>query len=273
VTQVTVFDDAAVAGAALAAEIADGIASANADGRRYLLGCPGGRSPRATYAALATEVATRGLDLSGLVIVMMDDYLEPDGSSYRRVPATAHFSCQNFAMAEIAGPVNAGARGGTIRPDAVWLPDPRDPAAYDDQLRSAGGIDLFILASGASDGHIAFNPPGTSAGSRTRVVRLADTTRHDNLATFPRFRDLSDVPQYGVTVGVATIAELSRRAVLVATGHGKRRAVARLSAAAGYEPDWPATVIAICRDSSIYADAASFPATHERSSSDEKSTH
>jgi ABC-type sugar transport system permease subunit len=200
-----VFDDAAAAGAALAAEIADGIASANGDGRRYLLGCPGGRSPRATYAALATEVATRGLDLSGLVIVMMDDYLEPDGSSYRRVPATAHFSCENFAMTEIAGPVSAGARGGTIRPDAVWLPDPRDPAAYDDQLRAAGGIDLFILASGASDGHVAFNPPGTPAGSRTRVVRLADTTRHDNLATFPRFRDVSEVPRYGVTVGVELI--------------------------------------------------------------------
>ncbi len=272
-TQVTVFDNAAAAGAALAAEIADGIGAAASDGRRYLLGCPGGRSPRATYAALATEVAARGLDLSGVVIVMMDDYLEPDRSSYRRVPATAHFSCENFAMTEIAGPVNAAARGGTIRPDAVWLPDPRDPAAYDDRLRAAGGIDLFILASGASDGHVAFNPPGTPADSRTRVVRLADTTRHDNLGTFPRFRDLSEVPRYGVTVGVATIAELSRRAVLVATGPGKRRAIARLSAAAGYEPDWPATVVAICDDSSIYADTASLQETHERSRSDEVQTH
>jgi glucosamine-6-phosphate deaminase len=272
-SRVKVFDDATAAGAALAAEIADGIAAAASDGRRYLLGCPGGRSPRATYAALATEVAARGLDLSGVVIVMMDDYLEPDGSSYRRVPATAHFSCENFALTEITGPLNAAARRGTIPADTVWLPDPRDPAAYDDTIRAAGGIDLFILASGASDGHVAFNPPGTPADSRTRVVRLADTTRHDNLGTFSRFRDLSEVPYYGVTVGAATIAELSRRAVLVATGPGKRRAVARLSAASGYEPDWPATVVAICRDSSIYADAASLPEAHERSRSDEVPTH
>jgi len=252
----TVFTDPEVAGAALAAEIADGIAAASGAGRRYLLGCPGGRSPRPVYLALAAEVSRRELDLSGVVIVMMDDYVVAQGGSFRRVRADAHYSCENFARNEIAAPLNAAASGSRIGPGHIWLPDPADPAAYDERLRAAGGIDLFILASGASDGHVAFNPPGTPVDSRTRVVRLAESTRRDNLGTFPLFRSIDQVPAYGVTVGVATIAGESARAVLIATGQGKRLAVRRVTSAVGYEPDWPATVIAACRNPAVYADRA-----------------
>jgi glucosamine-6-phosphate deaminase len=257
----TVFPDAAAPGGALAAEIADGIGAASADGRRYLLGCPGGRSPRPVYRALTAEVARRGLDMSGVVIVMMDDYVVAEGGSYRRVSADEHYSCENFALNEIAGPLNAASASGRISPDQVWLPDPSHPADYDERLRAAGGIDLFILASGESDGHVAFNPPGTAEDSRTRVVRLAESTRRDNLGTFPRFRSIDEVPRYGVTVGIATIAQESARSVLIATGRAKRIAVSRVTTAAGYEPDWPATVIAACRDAAVYADraAASLP--------------
>jgi len=257
----TVFTDAAAAGAALAGEIADGIGAASANGRRYLLGCPGGRSPRPVYRALAAEVARRRLDISGVVIVMVDDYVVPDRGSYRRVRADEHYSCENFALNEIVAPLNAARPSGSSTVDRVWLPDPRDPAAYDDRLRAAGGIDLFILASGESDGHVAFNPPGTPDDSLTRVVRLAESTRRDNLGTFPGFQSIDEVPRYGVTVGIATIARESARSVLIATGRAKRLAVNRVTSASTYEPDWPATVIAACRDAAIYADqaAASLP--------------
>jgi glucosamine-6-phosphate deaminase len=258
--RITVFPDARAVGETLAGEIADGIAQAHEAGRRYLLGCPGGRSPRATYRALAEQVAARRLSLSRLVIVMMDDYVFPNGEGYALAPADAHYSVRRFAAHEIVAPLNAAA--GTshgITEGNVWFPDPADPAGYDDRLRGAGGLDLFILASGASDGHVAFNPPGTPADTRTRIVALADSTRRDNMGTFPEFANLDEVPANGVTIGVATIAELSARAVLIATGDDKQQAVAHLATADGYDPGWPASVAAICRQGSVYADTAAAP--------------
>lgn len=256
----TVFEDAPALGRALAAEIADGLAAAAAQERRYVLGCPGGRSPRTTYEALARLVGERALDLGGLVIAMMDDYVRAVPGGFEAVDPDAHYSCRRFAREEIAAPLSAaaiaaGARG--IPPEHVWMPDPADPAAYDGRLRDAGGIDLFILASGATDGHVAFLPPGTAADSRTAVLALADSTRRDNLATFPAFGGrLEDVPAHGVTVGIATISELSRRAVMVIHGPDKREAVERVTRASAYDPAWPATVVASCRDAAVYADRA-----------------
>lgn len=262
---ITVFPDARAVGEALADEIARGIAAANQAGRRYVLGCPGGRSARATYQALAGQVADLRLDLTGLVIAMMDDYIVRRGTGHTPVPATAHYSVRRFATEHIAEPLSAAAEPGRgILPGHVWFPDPADPAGYDEQLREAGGLDLFILASGASDGHVAFNPPGTPAHARTRIVDLPDTTRRDNLATFPEFRDLAEVPRQGVTIGVATIADLSARAVLVAAGADKQRAVTRLAAADGYDPSWPASVVAVCRDGAVYADQAAAGTTTGR---------
>lgn len=254
-SDVQVFADARELGSAVAREIADGIASANGSSATYLLGCPGGRSPRSTYAALAHLVRQRGLDLSNVVIVMMDDYVIEAGGSYARVSPELHCSVERFARQEIIEPLNAAAGSGRgIAPHSMWIPDPADPGDYEARLAAAGGIDLFILASGDSDGHVAFNPPGTPRDSRTRVIELAESTRRDNLGTFPDFADLDEVPAYGISVGIGTIIDFSRRAVLVAPGPSKRETVRRISAATDYDSDWPATVLAACRDSSLYAD-------------------
>jgi glucosamine-6-phosphate deaminase len=255
-----VFPDADSMGLALAREIVTGIEEAHTAGRRYLLGCPGGRSPRTTYAALARLVAERRMDLSHLVIVMMDDYVALDGDSYRRVNPDLHCSVEGFALREIVGPLDQAAPlGSGIAPEHLWMPDPSDPASYDARLSDAGGVDLFILASGDSDGHVAFNPPGSARDSRTRIVELADSTRRDNLGTFPEFDSLDAVPRYGISVGVGTIVEVSRRAVLVAPGPSKVDAVQRIADAAGYDPQWPATLLVCCRDHSLYADSLSAP--------------
>jgi glucosamine-6-phosphate deaminase len=119
----------------------------------------------------------------------------------------------------------------------------------------AGGVDLFVLATGATDGHIGFNPPGSPAHSRTRVVKLAEPTRRDNLHTFPTFgHRLDRVPKYGVTVGIGTIRDLSKRAVMVAHGAHKADAVERVAAADGYEPQWPATVLVECAQPGLFVD-------------------
>jgi glucosamine-6-phosphate deaminase len=252
---VTVYPDEVALGRALAGEILTGMAAASGAGQPYMLGCPGGRSLRSTYHALGGLAAERGADLSGLVIVMMDDYVLPAGDAYVHCPADAHYSCRRFAREEIRAVLNGGLpedRG--ARAESVWFPDPADPASYDARLAGAGGVDLFLIASGASDGHVAFNPPGSAANSTTRIIPLADTTRRDNLATFPDFAGLDEVPHHGVSVGLGTIAGLSNEVVLVMHGEGKREAVRRLFACKAFTPDWPASVVFEARKSRVLLD-------------------
>jgi glucosamine-6-phosphate deaminase len=255
----TVFDGPEAVGRALAALIADRIAAAGA-GRSFLLGCPSGRSPWTTYVSLAREVAARRLDLTGLVIVMMDEYVERDDRTgeMHRIDATAPHSCLRFGQTEIVDRLNAAVGPGRgISPDRYWIPDPAAPGDYDRQIADHGGVDLFILASGAGDGHVAFNPPGTGPDTATRVVRLAEQTRRDNLHTFPSFGDDIDrVPHYGVTVGVGTIRRQSKQVVMVAHGELKARAVRRVALADSYQPEWPATVLADCANPLLFVDAA-----------------
>jgi glucosamine-6-phosphate deaminase len=255
----TVFDGPEAVGRALAALIADRIGEAGA-GRTFLLGCPSGRSPWTTYVALAREVAARHLDLTGLVIVMMDEYVERDDGTgeMRLIDPTAPHSCLRFGQTEIVDRLNAAAgQGRGITRDRYWVPDPAAPGDYDRQIAGHGGVDLFILASGAGDGHVAFNPPGTGPDTATRVIRLADQTRRDNLHTFPSFgKDIDRVPRYGVTVGVGTIREQSKQVVMVAHGAPKARAVRRVVAADGYRPEWPATILADCARPLLFIDEA-----------------
>ncbi len=254
----TVFPDPYALGRALATIVADGLEAASREGRPYVLGCPGGRSARTTYHALAGEVARRGLDLRHLTVAMMDEYVVegPVPGEFRAVDHRLPHSCLRFGREEIVGPLNtAAAEDRSMSPDRLWMPDPSDPEAYDKRIADLGGIDLFILATGAGDGHVAFNAPGTPAGTRTHVARLAQQTRRDNLVTFPTFDSLDDVPSHGVTVGVGTIREQSRRTVLVAHGPDKAAAARRLAAAVSYEPDWPSTILSDCARPDLFLDA------------------
>ena len=226
------FADADALGATLADELLD--AYARAEGRPFLLGCPGGRSLLATYRALAD----RGRDLGRLVVVMMDEYVgaQVDG----------HYSCRGFALRELAAPLG-------LREEQVWLPDADDPSAYDERIADAGGIDLFLLASGASDGHVAFVPPGSPRDRGTSVVTLAETTRRDNLTTFPAFASLDEVPRHGVSVGLGTIAA-GRALRLVLHGRDKRAAAARLLELESFDPAWSASIVHDHGDAQIWVD-------------------
>jgi glucosamine-6-phosphate deaminase len=255
----TVFDGPEAMGRALAALIADEIEGSEAR-RPFLLGCPSGRSPRTTYEALALEVTSRRLDLSGLVIVMMDDYVEPDDITgrMRRIDSSAPHSCLRFGQVEILDRLNAAAGSGRgISPERFWVPDPEAPGDYDRRIAGHGGIDLFILASGAGDGHVAFNPPGSGPDTATRVLRLAEQTRQDSLSTFPSFdMDISRVPRHAVTVGVGTIRDQSKQAVMVAHGASKARAVRRICGAQSYDPEWPSTILTDCASPLLFVDKA-----------------
>ncbi|HEY0246859.1 MAG TPA: 6-phosphogluconolactonase [Gryllotalpicola sp.] len=264
----TIFPTADAIGHAVASEIVIGLVEATAAGRPYVLGAPSGRTPRSTYRALADLLQGRtDVDVTRLQLVMMDDYVvrEPGRRAFSRVRPELPYSCERFAREEILAPL-AAVPGRTGVPERnLHLPDPADPAAYDELIAGLGGVDLFILATGASDGHVAFNPPGSAAASLTRVVELSEQTRRDNMLTFaPHFRRLEDVPRHGVTVGIETIRRHTRRAAMLAIGAGKQKAAAVIAAAEAYSPDWPATIVSECENPSLYLDpaaAAALPAS------------
>ena len=220
----------------------------------FLLGCPTGRTPRPVFEAMARRLGAIRQDLGHVVLVMMDEYLVPTDGRLAYASASHPWSCHHFARVEIADRLNAGLpRAHRIHEDSIWFPDPADPEAYDARIADAGGIDLFLLASGASDGHVGFNPPGSPRESRTRIVPLSDETRRDNLQTFPSFGTLSAVPHHGITVGIQTIAS-AREAAMIVWGTGKRLTLGRMRQAERYDPQWPATVIHECAAGEILAD-------------------
>ena len=203
----------------------------------FHLGCPAGRTPRTTYEALGRLAAARGVELDRLVVVMMDEYLV-DGAL---APRSAHFSCRRFVDEHVLPHV--GER-------EVRCPDPADPTVHDEIA-----IDVFLLASGSTDGHVAFNPPGTELDTPTRIVELAESTRRDNMQTFPAFGSLDDVPRFGISSGLRTIIA-ARSAVLLLLGTEKAEAHRRVRELDDFDPRWPASVIHRCADPLVVVDEA-----------------
>jgi len=98
----------------------------------------------------------------------------------------------------------------------------KECAAYEAGIKKAGGIDIQVLGIG-SDGHIAFNEPGTSLSSRTGVVYLTPSTIKDNARLFFKGRE-KEVPTRALSMGVGTICE-AKSIILLAFGKGKADAV------------------------------------------------
>jgi glucosamine-6-phosphate deaminase len=176
-----------------------------------VLGLATGSTPLPVYDELAARHERDGLDFSRASGFALDEYVGlPPGhpESYREV-----------VRREFTNRVN-------IRPENVHGPDgaaadiPAACRAYEEAIAAAGGVDLQILGVG-TDGHIAFNEPGSSFASRTRIKSLLEQTRRDN-ARF--FSSLADVPHHVLTQGLGTIMD-ARHVILLATGAQKAQAV------------------------------------------------
>lgn len=238
-----IFQSAEEIGEHLANRLLREIEQARMVGRPFVLGCPTGRTPRPTYSAIARRLAMEPRDLRHLTLVMMDEYAIETGARFEHASPDKPWSCHHFAQREILGPWNEKLpKNLQLSASNVWFPEAENPEAYDTRIETAGGIDFFILASGATDGHVAFNPPGTPRDSHTRVVALSEQTRRDNLQTFPAFGSIEAVPRHGISAGIATITA-ARDAVMILTGLAKRESLARVVEADQYDPTWPATVI------------------------------
>lgn len=176
-----------------------------------VLGLATGASPLGTYQELIRLHREEGLDFSQVTTFNLDEYvgLAPaHPQSYRYFMQTNLFSHINIDSNR------------TNVPDGRALDFESHCRLYEQKIKDCGGIDLQILGIGA-DGHIAFNEPGSSLGSRTRLKTLASETVRDN-ARF--FGGEEKVPRLAVTMGVGTILE-SRRCILLAFGPHKAIAI------------------------------------------------
>jgi len=126
---------------------------------------------------------------------------------------------------------------------------------YEKKIAEAGGIELFLGGIGA-DGHIAFNEPGSSLTSRTRIKSLSYDTVHANSRFFSN--DMSKVPTKALTVGVGTVMD-AREVLIIITGYNKARAL-REVVEGGISHIWTVSMLQMHRKGIIVCDE---PATME----------
>ena len=194
-----------------------------------VLGLATGSSPLTIYDELAARHEAGELSFRQARAFTLDEYVglpADHPERYRNVIDQVFVSRVDFPDGAVGGPDGLAA---DIRASC---------AAYEAAIRDAGGVDLQILGIG-TDGHIAFNEPGSSLASRTRIKTLTRQTRVDNARFFGD--DVEAVPTHCLTQGLGTILE-ARHIVLVATGRGKAEAVHHLVEGA-VSAMWPATVL------------------------------
>ncbi|MEM9828943.1 MAG: glucosamine-6-phosphate deaminase [Planctomycetota bacterium] len=204
--QVVVKDVSLGASAAAADRFAEKIATTS----DCVLGLATGGTPRDFYRLLAE----RDLCFSGVTTFNLDEYVglaHDHPQSYRSYMRTHLFEKVGLDDRQTHFPV------ATSPTSDLQLAG----AAYEKEIAAAGGIDLQLLGIGRN-GHIAFNEPGASRTSRTRVVHLTESTIDANA----RFFDNRDqVPRQAISMGIASILDAKEIAVL-AFGKQKSAAVA-----------------------------------------------
>lgn len=208
--KVLIFDDAERA-TARAAQIVVAAVTARPD---TVLGLATGGTMRPLYAQLVAAHKAGAVGFSRVTTFNLDEYigLSPDHPcSYHAYMRTALFDHVD------------------IDPARTHLPrgDSADPVAesqrYEALIAAHGGIDLQVLGIG-QNGHIGFNEPTSSLGSRTRIKTLTASTRAANAGYFDR---AEDIPAHAITMGIRTILE-ARHCLLLATGASKAPAVAAM---------------------------------------------
>jgi len=180
----------------------------------FVLGLPTGSSPIPTYKALIKLVKEGKLSFEHVVTFNMDEYVglpKDHSESYHTFMFREFFSHVDIPPSQV------NILDGTVE-DLI-----SECKSYEERIKSYGGIELFLGGIG-EDGHIAFNEPGSSLASRTRVKTLA----YDTILANARFfnNDIDAVPRMALTVGVATVLD-SREVLVVVTGLRKSLALSK----------------------------------------------
>ena len=178
----------------------------------FVLGLPTGSSPEGMYAALVKACKEGRVSFKNVVTFNMDEYVglpENHPESYHSFMARNlfdHVDCPKENIHILNG-------------NAEDLE--AECASYEQKIKEAGGIDLFLGGIGP-DGHIAFNEPSSSLTSRTRVKSLTTDTIIANSRFFDN--DVTKVPRHALTVGVGTVMD-AREVMILVNGHHKARAL------------------------------------------------
>lgn len=178
-----------------------------------VLGLATGSTPVGLYKELIRMHKEEGLDFSRVTTFNLDEY--------HGLSPTHDQSYYYFMQENLFKDIN-------VPPQSINVPSgpAKDVEAYCDEyermIEDAGGIDIQVLGIGG-DGHIAFNEPGSSLASRTRLVVLDEQTIEDNARFFDR---IEDVPRFAITMGVGTILE-ARTCLMLANGEKKAGVVAK----------------------------------------------
>lgn len=208
--------------------------------RPFVLGLPTGSTPLATYHELIRLHQAGTLSFRHVVTFNMDEYIG--------LPATHPHSYHYFMHEHFFRHID-------ILPANIHIPNGNavdmvvECQQYEDAIRQAGGIHLFMGGVG-SNGHIAFNEPMTAFDSRTQVTTLTDITRQDNSRFFDN--DVSLVPTQAVTVGLGTLLD-AQEVMLLVTGEHKAHAL-QAAVEGDITPQWPISCLRLHERSMIVCD-------------------
>jgi glucosamine-6-phosphate deaminase len=189
-----------------------------------VLGLATGSTPIATYEELIRLHKEEGLDFSQVITFNLDEYLG-EGINLSK-PYELDQSYARFMHEELFAHIN-------IKEENIHIPNglTKEPEKfckwYEEEIKKAGGIDLQLLGIGR-DGHWAFNEPGSSLASRTRIQVLTKETLDDNYESFYKKAGFErrNMPHFALTMGVGTILE-ARDILMIATGPKKSSVVAK----------------------------------------------
>lgn len=208
--------------------------------RPFVLGCPTGSSPLGMYRNLIRLNKEGKVSFRNVVTFNMDEYC---GIPRDHEQSYCTFMWTNFFNQIDILPENVNILNGNA-------PDPEaECAAYEAKIASYGGIDLFLGGVGP-DGHIAFNEPGSSLTSRTRMKTLTQDTIIANSRFFGG--DLNLVPKTALTVGVGTVMS-AKSVLIIVNGHNKARAL-RAGVEGGVSQMWTISALQMHRKAIIVAD-------------------
>ncbi|MDR2119160.1 MAG: glucosamine-6-phosphate deaminase [Tannerellaceae bacterium] len=223
--------------------VASSIRKANpSEANPFVLGLPTGSSPLGMYRCL-TELNRQGkVSFRHVITFNMDEYA---GLPQDHPESYHSFMWNNFFRHIDIPQKNVHILNGNAA-------DPeQECAAYEAAMKEAGGIDLFVGGIGP-DGHIAFNEPGSSLASRTRIKTLTADTIIANSRFFDG--DVNKVPRTALTVGVGTILDAAEVLILV-NGHSKARAL-REAVEGAVSQMWTITALQLHPKGIIVADEA-----------------
>lgn len=179
-----------------------------------VLGLATGHTPVELYRDLVAAHRKKRVSFKKVKTFNLDEYVGLDRSDPR--------SYHSYMKKNLSGKVDLSAASEFIL-DGQAKDFKKECADFEKKIRRAGGIDLQILGIGL-DGHIGFNEPGSSFGSKTRAVKLALSTRKANQKYFV---SLSKVPKRALTMGIGTIMR-ARQIILLAHGAEKAGTIVRL---------------------------------------------